>query len=192
MLRELILVPLAVARAVAGAPAALQRANETVVGSQEQLRLMHDQAELMLAQLKETHALAEKLLESVGPTVSEIQLTNEVANKLLTVAEPTTEQIRATNEVAERLLAVAEPTIEQIRATNETATRLLEASGPLLGVSGEATTALRAATLELSQANEQIARVVRIAEPLERAQRRGERISSMLRGPRDDEDGQPA
>ena len=108
-------VPVRVIRGLADLPGAMDRnmrqTNDLMRQSGEQLSLMHAQAEAMLAQMREMHAVAEKLQAGSDPLAQSARLAREQ------MAATHAELVRM-NEQLSRLIRLAEP-IERAQRRGE-------------------------------------------------------------------------
>jgi septal ring factor EnvC (AmiA/AmiB activator) len=98
------------------------------------------------------------------------------------------QNMRRTNDLIaashEQLVAVqqqAEVMLSQLREMHVTAEALRAGAEPLASAATVTREQMAATHSELERMNEQLARMIRLAEPLERAQRRGERLGGVFR-----------
>jgi hypothetical protein len=89
--------------------------------------------------------------------------------------------VRQTNELVRLMQVQAEAMLAQTQEIHEVVEKLQAGSDPLAQSARLAREQLAATHAELVRMNEQLARLIRLAEPVGRAQQRGERFGSLFR-----------
>jgi ABC-type transporter Mla subunit MlaD len=152
--------PLSLPFALIGALAALPRA-----------LLLLEQAVVQAAALNETGAAALIRMDELnkrGDLVLE-----ELAEARETFAEAMIQ--------IDRLTAHGDAAVKAIEATRPTAERIAAQAKPMIEEARRARDQLRESHAELARANEQVARVLEMAEPLDRMTTRAQKIAGTLR-----------
>ena len=93
----------------------------------------------------------------------------------------TNELMRQSGEQLRLMHAQAEAMLAQMREMHAVAEKLHAGSDPLAQSARLAREQMAATHAELVRMNEQLSRLIRLAEPIERAQKRGERFGSLFR-----------
>jgi methyl-accepting chemotaxis protein len=154
--------------------AALRRSSEDLARMVESAELLKESADAVLEAFGRAERTAEKLLasgeslvEATGRAEGLVDRLIDSGESLLASAEGAQREARAATEALERSL----PTIQELSRLGE----------PILQASIQAREQLVETQQELSRANAQIARILDMSGPLERASDRLERIVSRVR-----------
>ncbi|MEA2457882.1 MAG: hypothetical protein QOC95_854 [Thermoleophilaceae bacterium] len=163
-------VPLALLGVAAGVPRALADLSRAV--------LLLEQAVAQAAALNETGEEARRLLVASLERVDQL---NERGDLVLAELAEARETFAEAMERVDRLGEQGALVLAAIEATRPTAERIADHAEPMVAAAQSASAQLRETQAELERANEQVARALEMAEPLDRMTSRAQKLAGTLR-----------
>ena len=173
--------PLALPLALLGAIANLPRLLGSLTRATELLERAITEAQKLSGHAGEVRSLLETALgrtDALNRTgdrmIEELASAREVfAGAML--------RIDRLSDQGDRLLTELAAAREELAAARPSAERIAEEAGPMIRAAAEARDQLAASQAELARANDQVARVIEMAQPLDNLTSRVERLASGLR-----------